>query len=144
MNAPPLRSALTVFQKFEHCRFLLITQQPGYPSGRNFSKQQLVFDRLHAPMADTRTKLTNFNYSKPMIAFNKVTNRCDIPWGDACPWASLMTCLARLLLLHETLYARISLASSIVLILRIVRVIYAKFYWARFRLLGTLLQHVAQ
>ena len=52
---------------------------------------------------------------------------------------------ARHLFLHETLYARISLASSIVLIPRIVSVIYAKFHWAqRFRWLGTLLQHVAQ
>ena len=37
----------------------------------------------------------------------------------------------RYLFLHETLYARISLASSIVLIPRIVRVIYAKFHWAQ-------------
>jgi len=75
--------------------FLLITQQPGYPSGRNFSRQYLVFyDGLHPPIAHTRTKLlTNFNHSKPTIAFNKVRNRCDILWGDAYPWASLMTCV---------------------------------------------------
>jgi len=61
--------------------------------GQNFSKQQLVFDDgLHAPIADTRTKLlTNFNNSKPTIAFNMVMKRCDILWGDACPWVSLMT-----------------------------------------------------
>ena len=53
----------------------LITQHPGYPSGRNFLKLQLVFDDgLHAPIADTKL-LTNFNHSKPTIAFNKVTNR---------------------------------------------------------------------
>ena len=83
------------FGNLNTCSFLLITQQPGYPSGWNFSKQQLVFDNeLHSPIADTCTKLlTNFNHSKPMIAFNKVTNRCDILWGDACPSASLMTCV---------------------------------------------------
>jgi hypothetical protein len=65
--------------------FLLITQQPGYSSGRNFSKLQLVFDDgLHAPIADTKL-LTNFNHSKPTIAFNKVTNPCDVLWGGACP-----------------------------------------------------------
>ena len=70
---------------------ILITQQPGYQSGRNFSKLQLVFDDgLHAPIADTKL-LANFNHSKPTIAFNKVTNRCDVLWGGACPWASLMT-----------------------------------------------------
>jgi len=54
-------------------------------------------------------------------------------------------CFARLLFLHGTLYARISLASSIVLIPHIVRVIYTKFNWAQhFHWLGTLLQHVAQ
>jgi len=75
----------------------LINQQPGYPLGRNFSKHQLVFDDgLHAPIADTCTctkLLTNFNHSKPTIAFNTVTNHCDTLWGDACPWASLMTCV---------------------------------------------------
>ena len=143
MRLLPLRSAPTVFQKFEHKQFLLITQQPGYPLDRNFSKHQLVFDDgLHAPIADTRTctkLLTNFNHSRLMIAFSKVTNRCDILWGDACPWASLMTSV-----LHGISSSRISLASSIVLIPRIVRVLYAKFHWARFRWLGTLLQHVAQ
>jgi len=75
------------FRDLNTSSFLLITQQPEYPSGRNFSKQQLVFDDgLHTPIADTRTKLlTNFNHSKPMIAFNKVTKRCDILWADACP-----------------------------------------------------------
>ena len=31
-------------------------------------------------IADTKL-LTNFNHSKPTIAFNKVTNRCDVLWG---------------------------------------------------------------
>jgi len=80
MRFLPLRSAPTVFQKFETISFLLITQQPGYPSGRNCSKQQLVFDDgLHALIADIRTKLlTSFNHSKPTIAFNKDMNRCNI------------------------------------------------------------------
>jgi len=85
------------FRNLNTSSFLLITQQPGYPLGQNFSKHQLIFDDgLHGPIADTRTctkLLTNFNHSKPTIAFNKVTNRCDILWGDACPWASLMTCV---------------------------------------------------
>ena len=37
---------------------------------QHFSKLQLVFhDGLHAPIADTKL-LTNFNHSKPTIAFN--------------------------------------------------------------------------
>ena len=85
------------FRNLNTSSFLLITLQPGYPSGRNFSKQQVVFeDGLHAPIADTHTKLlTNFNHSQPTIAFNKVTNHCDSLWGDACLWASLMTCVLR-------------------------------------------------
>jgi hypothetical protein len=70
-------------------------EKSGYPLGRKLSKQQVVFYYgRHAPIADTRTKLqTNFNHSKPTIAFKKATNRCDIIWGDACPWASMMTCV---------------------------------------------------
>jgi len=119
----------------------------GYPSGQNFSKQQLVFDDgLHALIAETRTKLlTNFNHSKLMIAFNKVTNRCDILWGDVGPWVSLTTCVLHGISSSTKLFAGISLASSIVLIPRIVWVIYTKFHWAqRFCWLGTLLQHAAQ
>jgi len=68
------------FRNLNTSSFLLITQQSAYPSGWNFSKQQLVFDNgLHAPIADRHTKLlTNFNHSKLMIAFNKVTNQCNI------------------------------------------------------------------
>jgi len=51
-------------------------------------------------------------------------------------------CFARHLLLHETLYARISLASSIVLIPHIVHVIYTKFHWAqRFTSMGRTQQY---
>ena len=53
----------------------------GTHRAKIFSKLQLVFDDgLHAPTADTKI-LTNFNHSKPTIAFNKVTNRCDVLWG---------------------------------------------------------------
>jgi hypothetical protein len=44
-----------------------------------FEAAALFDDGLHAPIADTRTKLlTHLNHSKPTIAFNKVTNRDDI------------------------------------------------------------------
>jgi glutathionyl-hydroquinone reductase len=67
----------------------------GYTLGRKVSKQQLAFDYgTQAAIADTRTKLqTNFNHSKQTFAFNQATNRYDIIWRDACPWASTMNCV---------------------------------------------------